>query len=642
MVRSLLLAALFLLAGVGGFASPEKWFEVAKSPRLANYRISAVLDWPGKRLEGRETITWRNGGEAPTSEFPLHLYLNAFKSPRSIFYKESRGRMAQPASPSSWGYCRLKSVKMGGEDLPGHFGEDETVYWVKLPRSVHPGDTIKVDIEWESLFPQIRMRSGYSASGDFLMAAQWFPKVGVYQKDRWVCSVYHAFTEFFSDFGVYDVELSVPNALMIAHSGTSVPQGGFDARRDPARKDHVVYVLHAEDIHDFAWAAMPRRAWGYKKFSWVRDHRETQIFLYYRAANIHNVERQFRALKAAMRQANEVLFPYPFPVFSVVDVPEDVDQMEYPTLVTAASKTFDPTGNRCGLEDTVIHEFAHQYFQGILASNEVEEAWLDEGFATWFTAKVLDQDFQGYYNSRRLHVGGSALAWWDYWADPTGDSILQPGYRMRDAAAYGRFAYSKPALVLNQLEAHLGRPVMEQVVAAYVKEMAFKHPTGRDFRRIAERVSGRDLGGFWRDHVEGSEVLDVVIERVHVRDSLDGGWKETAKGMFFAAPVPVSPGPQGSVTLQRRGGIQAPITLWVRLENRLEQRVVWDGQGRWATFEFDSPVVAAILDPDGNYPMLKDRLHASYTTKPVRRGLHYWAQIVWGAVMAVLQGIGLG
>ena len=70
-----------------------------------------------------------------------------------------------------------------------------------------------------------------------------------------------------------------------------------------------------------------------------------------------------------------------------------------------------------------------------------------------------------------------------------------------------------------------------------------------------------------------------------------------------------------------------PITLWVRLENREEQRLTWDGQDRWITYEFNSPVAAAVLDPDGNYPILKDRLHASYTQKTVRRGFHYWAQM---------------
>jgi hypothetical protein len=98
----------------------------------------------------------------------------------------------------------------------------------------------------------------------------------------------------------------------------------------------------------------------------------------------------------------------------------------------------------------------------------------------------------------------------------------------------------------------------------------------------------------------------------------------------------------GSITLERKGGLQRPITLWVRLENREERRLIWDGRDRWITYEFESPVASAILDPDGNYPIMKDRLHASYTAKPIRRGFYYWSQMVWGAVAGWLQGCGIG
>ena len=176
----------------------------------------------------------------------------------------------------------------------------------------------------------------------------------------------------------------------------------------------------------------------------------------------------------------------------------------------------------------------------------------------------------------------------------------------------------------------------------YTREMAFRHPSARDFQRIAERVSGRSLAAFWRDFVTGTDTLDVVIQKVGTQEVLEGGWMEGPGGPVFASPQPASPGRRGSVTLLRKGGLRLPVTLWVRLENRTEQRVGWDGQDRWATFEFDSPVTMAILDPDGNYPMLKDRLHANYSARPARRGLHYWSQLLWGAVTGLLQGAGLG
>ena len=517
-LSALLLALLPLVAGSHDW-TPERWFEQPKSPRVANYQIQAALDWAGKTLEGRETISWRNTGTAPTSDFPLHLYLNAFKGPKSLFQRE--GRLPRDRSnPDTWGYCRLTSARAEGKELQGHFGEDETVYWVRLPRLVQPGESIQVEIAWESRFPRVRERTGWS--GLFLMGAQWFPKVGVYQRDAWNCHAFHRNTEFFADFGVYDVELSLPNGLLLAHTGTQTNfKDASDITKDPKRPLNVVWKLHAEDVHDFAWAVMPEASWGYKFF----EYRKTQIFYFTQSENLDNQPRQHEAIKAALRTSAEWFFPYPYPVLTVVDVPKGAggaDGMEYPTLITASSLAFDPFRQRMVPEGISVHEFGHQYFQGMLASNEVEEPWLDEGLTSWFTHKAMQRTYQSLFSSRRFQVGTDFGEWVSYWLDPSVDPIIQKGFKMRDGGSYGTTAYAKPTLVLDQLEALVGRPVMEQILRAYTREMAFKHPVGADFRRIAERITGRDLGTFWKDFLEGTEVLDYTIRRVWSPEVLGG------------------------------------------------------------------------------------------------------------------------
>jgi hypothetical protein len=643
-----MVAVLVLVAAVGLAAGPrtwttEKWFEKPKSPRIANYRIEAALDFEHKTLEGRATISWRNTGTAPTQELPLHLYLNAFKGPQSLFLKESGGYLrrehqSRAAEAESWGYCRLLGARMEGRDLAGHDGEDETVRWLTLPRPVAPGETIHVEVTWENRYPRVFARSGWSE--DFLMSGQWFPKVGVYQGDRWNCHAYHANTEYFADFGVYDVALSLPNALGLAHTGT---QTNFvtEVEPDPKRKLHVIWRLHAEDVHDFAWAVMPLESWRKPA---MFEYRGVQVFYYLNDRTRGNFQRQRRAVENALRWSEEWYFKYPYPTLTVIDTPKGAsgaDGMEYPTLVTAGSVAFDPLGMRLP-EGVAIHEYGHQFFYGMLASNEFEEPWLDEGFTSWFTHKAMERSYHSLLSGRRFLVGTDFGEWAGYWLQPSSDPLTRFGFRALNERGYVMTAYAKPTLVLNQLEAQLGRPVMEQVMRAYAQEMAFHHPTRNDFRRIAERVSGRDLGTFWRDFVEGTEVLDYAIREVKTQEVTQGGWLFSDKAPVFAAPQPAAPGHVGSITLERKGGIRVPITLWVRLENREEQRLVWDGQDRWITYEFDSPVAAAVLDPDGNYPLLKDRLHASYTQKPPRRGFHYWAQLVCGAVTGWLQGCGIG
>lgn len=642
-------ALLWMLATIGMAAgprswTPEKWFEKPKSPRIANYRIEATLDFEHKTLEGRETISWRNTGTAPTQELPLHLYLNAFKGPTSLFVKESGGRLRtdrqeRPAEASTWGYCRLVTARMEGRDLAGHEGEDETVHWLKLPRAVAPGETIQVEITWENRYPKVFARSGWSE--DFLMSGQWFPKVGVYQGDRWNCHAYHANTEFFADFGVYDVALSLPNALGLAHTGT---QTNFvtEVEADPKRPLHVIWRLHAEDVHDFAWAVMPRESWRKPA---MFEYRGVQVFYFINAKNRGNFQRQRRAVENALRWSEEWYFKYPYPTLTVIDTPEGAngaDGMEYPTLITASSVGFDPLQQRVEPELVTVHEYGHQFFYGMLASNEFEEAWLDEGFTSWFTHKALERSYHALLGARRFQFGTDTSEWISYWTLPSADPLTRFAFKTLNAQSYRVMAYNKPTLVLNQLEAMLGRPVMEQAVRAYAREMAFHHPTRQDFKRIAERVSGRDLSAFWRDFIEGTEVLDYAIREVKSQEVTRGGWLFSDKAPVFAAPQSAPPGRVGSITLERRGGIKVPMTLWVRLENKEEQRLAWDGQDRWITYEFDSPIAAAVLDPDGNYPILKDRLHASYTPKPVRRGFHYWSQMAWGAVAGWLQGCGIG
>lgn len=633
-------------ASLGAF-DPGHWFDKPKSPRIANYHIQAALDWPAKALEGRETITWRNTGTAPTSEFPLHLYLNAFKGPQSVFMKDWAGKVPSrdfdERNPRHWGYCRLLSVKLGDRTLDGHYGEDATVWWVRLPHAVAPGETIRLEVTWESRFPKAIMRTGWSGpgTGDFLMGAQWFPKAGVYEGDRWVCHAYHGFTEFYADFGVYDVELSLPNALLLAHTGTQTNfRTDDDVTPDPKRRLNVIWKLHAEDVHDFAWAVMPSRSWNYKKF----EYRGVQVFCFYQPENFTNLERQMFAVRVALRHGTDWFMPYPYPVLTVLDVPEEArgaDGMEYPTLVTASSVRFDPLRFRAAPEVVTIHEIGHQWFYGMLASNEVDEPWLDEGFTTWFTDRALERAYQTILGTRRFQVGSGSLTAIGYLMDASMDPVARPGYLARTFDSYSNAAYSKPAIMLQQLEAMVGRPAMEQLMRTYAAEFAFRHPTGRDFKRVAERVTGRDLSAFWREWLEGTEILDVVIDKVEVREVQAGGWMDSPSGVTFAAPQPSTPGRRGAITLVRRGGIRAPMTLWVRLEDRSERRLTWDGQDRWVTFEFESPVTAAVLDPDGNYPALKDRLHASWSAKPIRRGFHYWAQMAVGALTALLQGAGI-
>jgi len=220
---------------------------------------------------------------------------------------------------------------------------------------------------------------------------------------------------------------------------------------------------------------------------------------------------------------------------------------------------------------------------------------------------------------------------------PNSDPLTRKGY---ESATYGNTAYTKPDMVLQQLEALLGHTTMSNVVTTYAREMAFKHPTHLDFKRIAERISGRNLDIFWSDYIMGTGTLDYQIERVSVLSVREGGWDINREGdASFESIRELLP--QGRIKLERRGDIVSPITLWVKLSTGEERKVRWDGKDRWVHFDFPAPIVQAQLDPDYEYPILRDRLYASWSPKAPTRGIAYWAHLVTTFLTYCLQGIGL-
>src|SRR5688572_26270182 len=168
--------------------------QTPRSTRIASYRIAASLDAKTKHISGTATLTWRHTGNAPVSTLPLHLYMNAFKNDQSLFMKESGGsHRLGVKSDGDWGWIDLTSAKLEGVELrpTGKWGEDETTLELTLPRPVAPGETVQLDMVFDVKLPHVFARTGYA--GDFVMAGQWFPKIGVLlvEKDgvqRWHCA----------------------------------------------------------------------------------------------------------------------------------------------------------------------------------------------------------------------------------------------------------------------------------------------------------------------------------------------------------------------------------------------------------------------------------------------------------------------
>ena len=376
----------------------------ALSRQVANYDLKARLVPATKTIEATGTLVWTNDSETAVSELPFHLYMNAFKSNRTTFMKESGGlHRGFESGKDEWGKIDVGRIGIaGGADLAGTMAflrpddgnpDDQTVMQVTLPAPVGPGERIVLEIAFTTRLPRVFARSGYS--GKFYMVGQWFPKIGVLRNGVWNCHQYHANSEFFADFGAYRVEITVPEKYVVGATG----------RRESERRnaDGTKTLVHVqEDVHDFAWTACPDFVESRERFVLDDPAVDTEMILLVHKAHLGSRDRYALALRRALEFFSRSYGPYPYATVTLVDPAPGAAAaggMEYPTLFTAGTTSWMPAGVRMP-EMVTIHEFGHGYWYGIVASNEFEEAWLDEGINSYSEVKAMEK----YYGEDRSMI----------------------------------------------------------------------------------------------------------------------------------------------------------------------------------------------------------------------------------------------
>jgi hypothetical protein len=585
----------------------------ARTPRIANYKIEARLDPVRHQITASETLTWTNKGQTSVDALPFHLYLNAFKNERSLFYQSSHGALrAARASETGWGYIEIDSVHVAGADLTSKLRPigptgDETVVELQLPEPLAPDATIEVVWKFTAQLPEVWARTGFK--GEFHMVGQWFPKIGVRVgppgAERWDCPPYHSNSEFFADFGTYDVALTVPSTHTVAATGvlTNAVDAGGGLR---------TLTYHAEDVHDFVWMADPYMEVmsGQAKL----DDGTVEVRVYFRPEQRDFAHRHLDAATGAIEKFSAMFVPYPWPIMSVVDPPVDAAAgaggMEYPTLVTAAGDSvFARPGMRLP-EFVTIHEIGHNWFQGILASNEADEAWLDEGVNDWADVRVMNE----LYGQR-----GSLIDWlgWQASAGATlraaeggGGDIPSPiataSYAFVDNAAYNEQTYVATMRALQTLEQLVGSQRFAAAMKAYAKKFAFQHPTGRDLFNTLSAELGQDLTWYFAPVFQQVGRLQLKLRRAECRPA------HLARGVFGEGSarktVTEHEAPDTGtwiceVVVQNTGAIHVPLDIELKFADGSTQRVRWDdrGNGNWERFtiERSSRLVEVWLDPEG-------------------------------------------
>jgi hypothetical protein len=604
------------------------------SQRVVHYEIDAKYDAAKHTVDATEVLTYHNVTGQALDHFPFHLYQNAFQ-PKSTWVREAKIEGSRDIAYDKWdekeyGSEDIKNLEVVGQgDLTGQIQyiasddgnkDDKTVVDLHLPKPIPSGAYVQFRIAFQTKFPETQARSGWKR--DFVLGGQWFPKVGVWWHGVWNCHQYHATTEFFADFGVYDVKLTVPQDEVVGASGVLVEE-----KNNPDNTKTVTY--HGDDIHDFAWTASPR----YKVRESVYQAQMGPIKLRFmmQPAHWNQAERHERITRQTLDHFESWYGPYPYKTLTVVDPEPDsaAGGMEYPTFITGDSSWFMPSG--VYLPELVVeHEFGHQYWYGMVATNEFEDAWMDEGINSYTEVKVLDSILGK--NTSILNIAGITLSEREaqklgYLSAADLDAMAQKAYDYYSFSSYGGVTYGKTASALLTLEGIVGEDTMAKVMRAYFMKYRFTHPTKEDFLKTIEEVSGRDLRWYFSQAVYGTQVMDYEVLKI---DSFPVHWYEPNKDRNAKGTAKGDTVFQSYVSLHRKQDFVMPLEVEIKFDNGEKIREHWDGQSRWTRFSYQkrARVVSAEIDPDHTVQLDSNNFNNSYTVKPDAKPAHkvanYW------------------
>jgi hypothetical protein len=599
----------------------------ALSKHIVDYQIKAKLVPAEKAIIGEEVLTWLNDSDVPVSELHFHLYLNAFKNNRTTFKKEGEGRsIGSDPKDDDWGYIDVKKIRIkDGIDLTlmmefiqpdDNNTDDQTVMRVLLPEPIQSQETITLEIEFYSKLPGAIRRVGYY--DNFFMVTQWFPKIGVFENGEWNCHQYHANSEFFADFGIFEVEMTVPSEYVLGATGV---RKGETENSDGSK----TYTHYQEDVHDFAWTACPDFVEFREQYTLNDPPVKTEMILLVHQTHLNLKERYLQSLKNGLEFYSQNYGAYPYETITLVDPPIKALQaggMEYPTLFTAGGVSFIPEGIRMS-ELVTIHEFGHGYWYGIVANNEFEEAWLDEGINTYSEIKAMDK----YYGSDRsvidlpcIKLSDSLMNRVQVIASGRLDPIVLKSWEFYSGGSYGLNVYQKAGLTLLTLENYLGEDVMGRVMKAFYERWKFRHPKTEDFVAVAEEVSGQDLDWFFDQFLHSPDKMDYAIGALRSREikEPEGIFNGELKKRSEEKDEGREKVYKNEVVVVRKGELIFPQEILIVFENGEEIQEFWDGKDRWARFTYYKPVElkSAQLDPENKLLLDINHLNNSLTRKP--------------------------
>jgi len=530
MIRKFFFSIIGMMIVIISFSQPNRWQQKVK------YVMDIDMNVETNQFTGKQKLEyWNNSPDTLTKVF-YHLYFNAFQ-PGSMMDNRSRrqgtiqvGRGAdwdprvkdriQQLKPDEIGYQKIISLKMNGRRQK--FEVLETILEIKLDKPILPKTKVVFDMAFEAQVPlQIRRtgRDNPTTKVRYSMS-QWYPKLCEYDYEGWHPTPYVG-REFYGVWGDFNVNISIDKNYILGGTGylqnaSQIGYGYEEAATKPVRPsgNKLTWKFTAPDVHDFMWAADPEFKHVTRK---VR--KDLTLHLLYKTSSTDPAtwEKILDDAEKALPFIEKTFGPYTYKQYSFIHGGDG--GMEYPMATLLASP------------GAWLHEWMHNWYQGILATNESLYAWMDEGFTSYADARVtafLKNEQNEFAQS------GSYKSYFSLVKSGKEEPLTTHADHFNTNGAYSAAAYSKGAVFIEQLGYITGADTRDKILLEYYRQWKFKHPNVADFIRLSEKASDMKLDWYKEYWINSTKTIDYAF------DSL---WEEAGKTRIRLKRIGLTPMP---------------------------------------------------------------------------------------------------
>lgn len=539
-----------------------------------NYKISVKLNDKNHTISAFEEFEYINNSPDKLDFIYVHLWPNAYRNGKTALAKQTYkngDKFLRFGNDSIKGGIDSLDFKVNGQAVKWEYDSKHIdICKIYLNSPLNTGERITITTPFKVKIPSGEI-SRLGHVGQSYQITQWYPKPAVYDKNGWNQMPYLTQGEFYSEYGSFDVSITLPKNYVVGATGDLQTESELDFLSDLAQKTKETLggnpktsgkseknpkfpessnewktIRYTQTkVHDFAWFADKRFKVLKGEVELPHSKRKVTTWAMFTPRNEW-------VWKDAIEFINDGTYYYSlwngdYPYNQVTAVDGTISAgggMEYPNVTVIGN-----TSNKMELEIVIVHEVGHNWFYGILGSNERVHGWMDEGLNTLNEMRYIETKYPNNKQFSDMVMGGkfhlNDLNHHDmgdisyrFMTILGEDQPIETSSENFTSANYGIIMYQKTGLIFHYLKEYLGQESFNKVMQTYFEEWKFKHPQPEDMRKSMEASSGKNLSWLFEDLIQTTNFVDYKIKKV--KSTENGTTVKVKVTGKVNGPIPIS------------------------------------------------------------------------------------------------------